>query len=439
MESTGLTGKAKRVRIYVSEGDLHGHQPIDAALVAFLRKEGAAGATVMRAIEGFGSSGKIHTLRWVEVAERLPIVIEWIETAAQVERLLPRIQDIVKRGLITVEDTEVVLCRAYPTRDVSPELQAADIMSREVVSVAPSASMSEIVKLVLGKHYRALPVVEAGIPVGIITNSDLLERGRLSMRVELLQAVDTTELQAELERLAREAKSATEVMTPKPVTVRASAPLTQVAETMAHRRLKRMPVVDERGAMVGMVSRVDILRTAARTFPRSDSTPPPTTWFAGDPDRATAALAMRTDIPTVFPDMHLPEVLQAVISTRLNRCLVVDQERHVLGKITDAEVLDRLTPALRPSVLRSLVHRLPFVHPKLDAAQTEQHAQARIAADLMVPTASVAETAPLRQAIADMLGGNHKIVAVVDQDRRLVGVLDRADLLCGLVPRQNRT
>jgi hypothetical protein len=56
MENPGLTGKAKRVRIYISEGDIHGHQPLDAALVNFLRKEGAAGATVLRAIEGFGSN-----------------------------------------------------------------------------------------------------------------------------------------------------------------------------------------------------------------------------------------------------------------------------------------------------------------------------------------------------------------------------------------------
>jgi len=105
----------------------------------------------------------------------------------------------------------------------------------------------------------------------------------------------------------------------------------------------------------------------------------------------------------------------------------------MLGKITDAEVLDSVTPALRPSALRSLVHRLPFVHPKPEELQAEQHAKARTAADLMVETAVVAEDAPLREAMAAMLGGKHKIVAVVDSERRLVGVLDRADLLHGLV------
>jgi len=429
MESPGLAGKAKRVRIYVSEGDLHQHQPLDAALVAFLRKEGAAGATVLRAIEGFGSAGKIHTLRWVDLAERLPIVIEWIERAEQVERLLPRIKEMVKRGLITVEDTEVVLYCAYPVRDVSPALRASDVMSREIVSVSTNASIREVVKLMLGKSYRAIPVVESSAPVGMITNSDLLKRGGLTMRVELLRALDTPELHAELDRLAHGAKSAADVMTPGPTTVQASAPLPQVAKVMSHRRLKRLPVVDEHGALVGMVSRLDILRTAARTFEQPESEPR-AIGLAAD---APVARAMRTDVPTVFPSSPLPEILQAVTATRLNRCLVVDGERHVLGKITDAEVLDRVTPTLRPSALRSLVHRLPFVHPRPEELQAEQHAKARTGADLMVETAVVAENAPLREAIAAMLGGKHKIVAVVDSEKRLVGVLDRADLLHGLV------
>jgi CBS domain-containing protein len=127
-----------------------------------------------------------------------------------------------------------------------------------------------------------------------------------------------------------------------------------------------------------------------------------------------------------------------VVSTRLNRCIVVDRERRVKGKVTDAEVLERVTPALRPSALRSLIHRLPFVHPTPDEARAEQHATARTAADLMIETAIVREDAPLREAIASVLEGRHKIAAVVDAEQRLVGCLDRADLLRGLLSRSLR-
>ena len=92
-----------------------------------------------------------------------------------------------------------------------------------------------------------------------------------------------------------------------------------------------------------------------------------------------------------------------------------------------------VTPALRPSALRSLIHRLPFGHPNPSDTRAEKHATARVAADLMIETAVSREDAPLREAIASMLSGQHKSVAVVDADNRLVGCLDRADLLRGLL------
>lgn len=202
-------------------------------------------------------------------------------------------------------------------------------MSREVSSVAPDASVRDVVELLLGKRYRAIPVVRGGAPVGIIANSDLLERAGLTVRVELL---------ASLEQLARGDRTAESVMTPNPATVNAAAPLTEVAEIMPHRRLKRLPVVDDRGAMVGMVSRLDVLRTAVHTV-ESAPAEPREIGFAAD---APVSRSMRREVPAVYLDTPLPEVAQAVISTRLNRCIVVARERRVRGKVTDAEVLERL-------------------------------------------------------------------------------------------------
>jgi CBS domain-containing protein len=429
MATGTFSGKAKRVRIYVDEGQLHKHQSLPVAILGFLRKEGAAGATVFRGIEGFGGSGEIHTARLVDINQRLPMVIDWIDTPEQVERLLPQVKEMIRHGFITVDDTEVALFCPSPVRDVASALRAADVMSREVISVTPDTSVRKVVEFLVGKSYRAIPVTKEGMPIGIITNSDLLKRAGLTIRVGLLPSLDTPLLHAELERLAQGGKTAESVMTPGPVTVNQAMPLTQVAEIMAYRHLKRLPVVDDHGAMVGMISRLDVLRTAAHFSERAQAEPRD----IGLAVDAPVAQSMRRDVPTVFLDTPLPEVLQAVVSTRLNRCVVVDSERRVMGKVTDAEVLERVTPALRPSALRSLMHRLPFVHSKPDEARAEQHASARVAADLMVETAVVREDAPLREAIGSMLGGQHKIIAVVDADKRLVGCLDRADLLRGLL------
>jgi CBS domain-containing protein len=428
-----LIGKARRVRIYVNEGDKVGWKPAHFALLEFLRRENAQGATVIRGVEGFGAAGQIHVSHLVDVAQDLPIVVEWIDSPEVVERLIGRVKEMVPRGLITVDETEVVLYQPHPVRDLPVALTAADVMSRTVTSVTKDAPLRDVVELMLGKVYRAVPVVDDGIPVGIITNTDLVRKGGLGVRVDLLRSLDKPEVHAILERLASTGKVAGDVMTPGPVTVDGRTALPRVAEIMTHRRLKRLPVVDEHGAMLGIVSRVDLLRTAAGGPKRAE---PAAREPAGPCGNVPLSTIMRRDVPTVHPDTPLPEVMQAVISTRLNRAFVVDSERRILGKVTDAEMLERLTPSLRSGALRSLMHRLPFAHQSADDKAAEQHARARRASDLMVrDIATATEETLLSDAIALMLKGNHKVLAVTDAKGALVGMVDRADLLHGLAPR----
>jgi CBS domain-containing protein len=428
-----LVGKAKRVRIYLSEGGKVGWKPAHLAILELLRRENAQGATVIRGVEGFGATGQIHVSHLVDVAQDLPMVVEWVDAPEVVERLIGRVKEMVPRGLITVDDTEIVLHRPHPVRDLPAALTAADVMSRQVVSVGKDTPLREVVELMVGKVYRALPVVDEAVPVGIITNGDLVRRGGLGVRLDLLAALEKTEVHEVLESLASGAKVAADVMTPGPVTVDGRTPLPRVAEIMTHRRLKRLPVVDEHGVLVGMVSRLDLLRTASKSFDRKE----PAAQELGLRGNVPLSQVMRGDVPTVHPDTPLPEVLQAVISTRLNRALVVDSDRRIVGIVTDAETLDRLTPSLRPGALRSFMHRLPFVHTTPGDRAAEQHARARRAADLMDPeVATATEDTLLADAIARMLRGNHKVLAVTDASGRLVGVVDRADLLHGLTPHE---
>lgn len=426
-----VVGKAKRVRIYLNEDDRIGRMSAVQVLVEFLRRENAQGATVLRGVEGFGATGEIHVSHLPEIARKLPVIVEWIDVSERVERLLPRIREMVPRGLVTMDETEIVLYEPHPVRQLSAALTAGDVMSREVTSVGRDTPVRRVVELMLGKVYRTVPVVEAGVPVGIISNGDLVQRGGLGVRLDLLRGLDAPEVHSVLARLSQANKRAADVMTPDPVTVHARTPLPRVAEVMSQRRLKRLPVVDDRGALVGMVSRVDLLRTAAGGFPGGEEG----TREMGFASDTPLSRVMRRDVPVVHPDTPLPEVFQAVISTRLNRALVVDADRRVLGLVTDAELIDRLAPSLRPGALRSLMHRLPFGSATPEERAAEGHARARRAADVMVTGVPVArEDTPLRAAIASMLPGSHKVLAVVDAGSRLVGIVDRADVLRGLVP-----
>lgn len=423
-------GKAKRVRVYTNEGDLVGRTPTYLAIIQLLQRENAAGASVFRAVEGFGGAGVLHTSHLVDVLQRLPLVVEWVDAPDRVERLLPHIKELVARGLITTEDVDVVLNVPHPVRAVSRHIAAEEVMSRNVVSVGPDAPIRHVIEAMLGRLHRAVPVVEHGVPVGIITNSDVVERGGLRVRMELLPSLENDNLESELDRLKADGKTARDVMTPSPVTVPTSTPLTLVADLMARRRLKRFPVVDAEGRLVGMISRLDLLHTVSTHFE------------ADEPDRARVGLEasipiariMRRDVPTVFPETPVAEVLQSVSSTRLNRAVVVDHDRHVVGVVTDAELLERVTPSLKPSALHSLMQRLPFVHAKPEDLATKQHARARTAQELMSTTVPVAtEDTPLGKALAPMLREKAKLIAVIDNAQQLQGIVDRADILRGLV------
>lgn len=425
-------GRARRVRIYVNEGDRVGHLPAHVAILQFLRREGAQGTTVFRGVEGFGASGEVHVSHLVEVAGKLPLVVEWIDRVGQVDRLMPGLLELVRHGFITADDTEIVLHQPHPVRPLTDVVTVGEVMSRQVTSVDLETPVRQVVEKVLGQSYRAVPVIDGGRVVGIITGSDLVERGGLGVRLELLPRLAQPELRRELESLGGRAATAEDVMTPRPVCVVPSTTLPEVARLLARHRLKRLPVVDF-GRLVGMVSRYDLLRSVAGGSQARDAEPV----ALGLTAEAPLSSVMRRDVPAVHPDTPLPETMQAVVSTRLNLAVVVDQQRRVVGLVTDGALLERITPELQGGVLRSLMQRLPFTHARPVEAEAAVRARAHTAGGLMSRSVPVArEDTTLADAIALMLRDRNKILAVTDAGGALVGIVDRADLLRGLAPQE---
>jgi len=104
-------GSVRRVLIYLHEGEWVGHHSAYRAILDLLRREHAVAVTAVRGMAGFGESGAVHTDMLADVIERLPIVIEWLDTPERIEHLLPRIEEMAPHGLITVDDTSVLLYR----------------------------------------------------------------------------------------------------------------------------------------------------------------------------------------------------------------------------------------------------------------------------------------------------------------------------------------
>ncbi len=101
-------GAAKKVTIYVNEDTQRHLNPLYESILSFLMHKGVAGATATRALAGFGGHGVLHTPKVEVLAEHLPIRIEFVETAAKVDELLPTLYEMVSDGMIEVQDTTVV-------------------------------------------------------------------------------------------------------------------------------------------------------------------------------------------------------------------------------------------------------------------------------------------------------------------------------------------
>jgi PII-like signaling protein len=112
-----LEGEGKLLRIFIGESDKHGRKPLYQAIVEMLREEGLAGATVLRGIEGFGATSRLHTARILRLSEDLPIVIEVADRADRIEAIMPKLDEMVTEGLVTLEPVEVVAYRAQPQGD----------------------------------------------------------------------------------------------------------------------------------------------------------------------------------------------------------------------------------------------------------------------------------------------------------------------------------
>jgi PII-like signaling protein len=105
-------GERTLMRIHIGESDKWHSKPLHEAIVQLLRKEGFSGVTVLRGVGGYGGSSVYHTDKLLRLSQDLPIVLEVIEAQERIDQVLPRLDDMVEGGLITLEKVRVILYRA---------------------------------------------------------------------------------------------------------------------------------------------------------------------------------------------------------------------------------------------------------------------------------------------------------------------------------------
>jgi uncharacterized protein len=103
-----LQGPAQRLTIFVGESDHWHHKPLYAEIVHRAHRAGLAGCSVIRGIEGFGASSRIHTTRLLSLSEDLPLVIVIVDAAEKISGFLPQLDELITEGLVILDDVRYV-------------------------------------------------------------------------------------------------------------------------------------------------------------------------------------------------------------------------------------------------------------------------------------------------------------------------------------------
>ena len=143
-------------------------------------------------------------------------------------------------------------------------LTAADVMTREVVSVGPDTPVRAIAELLFTRRISGVPVLEDGRLIGVVSEGDLIGHAAATgeqRRSWWLSALMNDSASAR-DYAKTHGRTARDVMTSAVITIGEAATLAEIAKTLERHRIKRVPVLRE-GKLVGIVSRGNLLQALA--------------------------------------------------------------------------------------------------------------------------------------------------------------------------------
>jgi len=195
---------------------------------------------------------------------------------------------------------------------------------------------------------------------------------------------------------------------------------------MLRKQVKRLPVVDAAGKLVGILSRADVFQTVIKECPD---------WVAFQQQKILVeglhhvSDIMRRDVHTVFPDTPVEEVIRVIACNDIQRVCVVDREGYFLGLISDRDLLIAFSNR-HPGIWDYFAGKIPFSEQGQRNRELREYLRARTAADIMnTNIVTVSEDAPIEEAIRLMLEGAIKRLPVIDAEGKFKGMISRDSLL----------
>lgn len=422
----------KVIEVFTSEDTRWQGKPVFEAILDFVNGlRVSARCSVFRGIAGCYENGELSTMKLEILSFKMPLKIEIVLPAAEAERVLAAVREMVDDGVVGVRDLNVVSHRTEKHL-VPRHLRVRDVMSSAPVSFSQETSLGDIVRLLLSVDFNSVPIVDADSrPIGVVTQGDLISRGGMPVRLGLMEQLESEHIDSVLDMMA--GKTAKDVMTSPAVTVRDDERLSAAVDTMLEHNLKRLPVVDDNGKLVGILARIDIFRTITEDAPD----------WKGMRDRnivvgnlRTVRDAMRPDARTVAPSASVEDVLRMIDSNDIQRVVVVDENGKFLGLISDRDLLRHFS-GHEVSVWDLVMSKFAFTKTGQHHREIVEPARKKKAGDVMqTGVLTIGENATLDEAIRMMTEKQIKRLPVVDEGGRFLGILSRDSLLRAGTHRQ---
>jgi CBS-domain-containing membrane protein len=407
----------KCLKIYIGENDMWHGNPLFMALLEKLLDAGLAGATVTRGIAGFGARSRIHTSAIIRLSEDLPVIIEVIDYAEKIDAILDTVYPMVREGLITLEDVKIV---KYTHRGLNPlpgYRLVKEVMSSPAISITPQESVAQAWSKMVKFQLKALPVVnEDQQVVGIITDEDLIARAGLQQRLSIARQLDPDTIEEEIRQLSESHQLVEDIMTRPVIITSEETALSHAVGLMKKHHLKRIPITGKGGKLVGMLSRLDVLRQIASI----ESTLPIATPFLTIPK--LVGDIMSPEIPLVAEEDQIEKIIETLLRYQSHRSIVVDDQNRVSGIISDVDIVNRIPGQTKSSILSAFKQPGESLISNVTARQIMSKDPIQAQADLPIP-----------EAIQMMISEGRKIMVIVDDEKHPLGLVDRQSLLEALI------
>jgi len=419
--------------MFTNEEARYQHKPAYKAIVSYIKSlKIFSRCAVLKGIEAYYENGELATQDILAISYNMPLKIELLLPTAEVERVLPSLEKMLTEGIIAVRELDIY-CHKLRKYFIPKHIPVRDVMTASPKTVQPFTSVDHVVKLLLSSIFTGVPVVDTGKePVGVVTQTDLIYRAGIPIKLSMLPGRDVARLEEFLGNLSR--RKAEEVMTRPAVTINQDKMLTDAVALMIENQVKRLVVVDEAGKIVGILSRMDIFQAISRESPN---------WEAFREKKVALSNLrfvsdiMRRDTISVLANVSLEDVLKKININDLEAIAVVSEDDKLLGMVFEHDLLNFFA-VHKVSIWEFLSQKISFHKKGTIYERFVETLQEKTAAEVMkTDLITVYENAEIDEAIGLMSEKRIKRLPVISKDGKFRGLINRESLLRAAIKKQS--